>query len=68
MKWFLVVIAASLTLYPAIAYAMCFAVGLQTPATPQGLKQAGRCNRSRGHRLCVCRPSNLANANRLIGI
>lgn len=38
MKWFLVVIAASLTLYLAIAYAMCFAVGLQTPATPQGIE------------------------------
>ena len=38
MKWFLVVIAASLTLYPAIAYAMCFAVGLQTPAAPQEIE------------------------------
>jgi hypothetical protein len=38
MKWVLVVIAASLTLYPAIAYATCFAVGLQTPATPQGIE------------------------------
>ena len=38
MKWFLVVIAASLTLYSAIAYAMCFALGLQTPATPQGIE------------------------------
>ncbi len=38
MKWFLVVIAASLMLYPAFAYAMCFAVGLQTPATPQGIE------------------------------
>ena len=38
MKWFLVVISASLTLYPAIAFAMCFAVGLQTPATPQAIE------------------------------
>ena len=38
MTWFLVVIAASLMPYPAITYAMCFAVGLQTPATPQGIE------------------------------
>ena len=38
MKWFLVVIAARLTLYPAFAYPMHFAVGLQTPATPQGIE------------------------------
>ena len=38
MKWFLVVMAASLTLYPAIASAMCFAVGLQTPGAPQGIE------------------------------
>ena len=38
MKWFLVVIVASLTLNPAIAYVVGFAVGLQTPATPQEIE------------------------------
>jgi len=40
MKWFLVVIAASLTLYPAIAYAMCFA--------------ACACDKYAYHRNTVC--------------